>query len=522
MQVQHQVLGVAWVGSAMNRNPLWDRFEVICAARARDTAIARGERSFSFTDLHAIALALAARLPAGPGERVLVMLDNEPRTPALLAAIWRIGARAVFLHASPPPSHLAHVLAQTRPALVVGDAGDVASGAMTIDALLDLPPQLRPAVPMPPGEIASITFTSGSTGTPKGVMECVANLLDGPARIGRLMRYAPGDVILNPVPLAFDYGLGQYLSLLCEGVPMVLPEERSGQGVLAAIARHRPTVLAGYPSLFAELALGLAPTRQTPRESLRLMTNTGSRIARPAFEALLDLFPQAEVSLNYGLTETYRTASLPPALARSHPDSVGFGIEGVEVLVLRPDGSRAAADEEGEIVHRGAGAFRGYWNDAERSARVLRPDPERGPGAPPVVFTGDLGRISGEGLLYFHGRRDRQIKVLGAIVSPEEVEALLAASGLVREAAVTSLAHDILGEVVVACVIPPADMALEGRSAWLNGLKRHCRATLGPYMQPRGFEVMEAFPRARSGKVGHAALRALVARGLAIGAPAAA
>ncbi len=261
---------------------------------------------------------------------------------------------------------------------------------------------------------------------------------------------------------------------------MVLPEERSGNGVLAALERHRPTVLAGYPSLFAELALGLAPTRQTRRDSPRLMTNTGSRISRPAFEALLELFPQAEVSLNYGLTETYRTASLPPHLARSHPDSVGFGIEGVEVLVLRPDGSRAAADEGDEIVHRGAGAFRGYWNDADRTARVLRPDPERGPDAPPVVFTGDLGRISGEGLLYFHGRRDRQIKVLGAIVSPEEVEALLAASGLVREASVTSLAHDILGEVLVACVIPPADVPPEGRTAWLNGLKRHCRATMGP------------------------------------------
>ncbi|MBL9058539.1 MAG: AMP-binding protein, partial [Mangrovicoccus sp.] len=274
--------------------------------------------------------------------------------------------------------------------------------------------------------------------------------------------------------------------------------------------------------------------RETDRSSVRLITNTGSKIPARVFDETLALFPGAAISLNYGLTETYRSASLPVALARQAPDAVGHAVPGVTLAVLRPDGTPAAPEEEGEIVHRGLGTFLGYWNDPGRTAEVLRADPVGGAGR--VVHTGDLGRIGSDGLLRIHGRRDRQLKSMGIRVSPDEIEALLLDSGLVADAGVIALPHDVLGDMIVACIVPkraasatvapargPATtpMALPagatgdtGTSAgvWLSEaelvgrLRAAARQTMSQHMQPRRWLVFDALPLTRSGKVDYPAL----------------
>lgn len=473
----------------------WDRFAAVADARGDATAIRHGEESQSFRALKAEAIARSAGLAIGPGDRVLVAAENSPGLAALIPAIWHRGGIPVMLFADAPEHHFAHVRATTEPAAVfIGDdVGRPPAGAGG---------SARPPVQRGGADPASILFTSGSTGLPKGVVQSAGNLIDGAARMSRLFGYGPDDRILCPIPFAFDYGWGQLLSLLLEGITLVMPRPRSAFGLCEALERHLPTVFAGVPSVFGDLCSGLAPIRTVRRDSVRLITNTGSKIPRPVFETLLELFPDAAVSLNYGLTETYRTSSLPPELARERPDSVGFAIPGVTVEIRRPDGSLAGAGEEGEIVHRGAGTFLGYWNDPARTAAVLRPHPEGGL----AVHTGDLGRIDADGLLHVHGRRDRQLKSMGVRVSPDEVEALLLESGLAAEVAITALPHDVLGDMVVACIIP-APGAPDERTL-LKTLKAHARGRMSVYMQPRQYILFDELPRTRSGKVDYPTLRA--------------
>lgn len=523
-------------------NALWDRVAAIAAARGGAPAVLQGATSLTFSALAAEAAALAAGIAGriGPGDRVILAAPNDPALLVWTAAVWHRGAIPVWLHADAPDLHRAHALAVTGPALVVADSAW--PGGTPVHAPGDRPAAGATRRPCPRTGAApgSIVFTSGSTGPPKGVTQSGATLIDGARRIGVLLGYRTDDRLLCPVPFAFDYGWGQALSCLLGGMTLVMPDQPGGFGTCAALADHAPTVLAGVPALFADLTAGLAPIGATPRDSVRLITNTGSKIPAAVFAELCSLFPDAAISLNYGLTETYRSASLPVELARSHSDAVGLPVPGVDLRVLRPDGTEAAAEEEGEIVHRGAGTFLGYWGDPERTAQVRRPDPLGGDG--PAVFTGDLGRIRRDGLLCIHGRRDRQMKSMGVRVSPDEIEAILMECPEVAEAAVIALPHPVLGDMITACIVPRRDPAgraaavpipvhvpapagadiapglrdtgpapqVPDRKALLQALNRHARTRMSAYMQPRRWEILDRLPRTRSAKIDYPALRQML------------
>lgn len=535
-------------------NALWDRFTEIERRRAGHEAVFWGDRVWRFADLKQAALDAARHLAEGfdlqPGQRVMIVCDPVPEALAWVLGIWHRGGIPALVYGDSPPAHLSHIHRTTDAALVIADAALPDSGAIPRVEVSGLSPAADAPAPVPAeraGDLpGSIVFTSGSTGRPKGVTQSGATLLACSANLTALLGYAGRDRILCPVPFAFDYGWGQALTCLLQGIPLVLPRPRTSFGLCEALERHAPTILAGVPAVFADLAAGLAPIRQTDRSSVRLITNTGSKIPARVFEDLTDLFPDAALSLNYGLTETYRSASLPVGLARQVPDAVGHAVPGVDLFVLRPDGTEAALEEEGEIVHRGLGTFLGYWNEPERTAETLRPDPFGGP--TPVVFTGDLGRVGSDGLLRIHGRRDRQMKSMGIRISPDEIEALLLESGLIADVGIVALPHDVLGDMVVACIVPkaapeigpdraaaekraggsavaqrdagpsdaalalePRDMAdrarLPSQKALLGHLRSYARTVMAQHMQPRRWLVFDALPRTRSGKVDYPALR---------------
>jgi acyl-CoA synthetase (AMP-forming)/AMP-acid ligase II len=494
---------------------LWRSFEAAAEARGSAPAILQGDRGVSFAELRRWAPAYAAGLVArglGPGDRCLVWAGNSPELAAALLGIWLAGGVATLVNDEAPLAHLTHAAEATGPrlALVEPAKADAAARALEIPVLaLDRAPrdgELGPAE-VHDHEPASVFFTSGSTGLPKGVTQSHANLAAGCRGVAERLRLRPDDRILCPVPWAFDYGYGQLLSTVLLGITQVLPVARNPFAVCEAITQHRPTVFAGLPSIYALLIHGVSPLGQTDLGSLRLAMNTGGAIAPAIFAGLLKHFGHCDISLNYGMTETYRSAGLPPALARERPESVGFAYPGVALSVLRETGEEAEPGEVGEIVHRGAGAFLGYWGAPEATRRVRRPDPFWRHGelaAPMAVFTGDLGWKDRDGFLMIKGRRDRLIKSMGVRVSPDEVEQLLRGSGLVSDVAVVGLPHELMGEMVAAAVVPAAPGA-EPTAA----LKAFARQQMSQAMQPRAYRLIEALPLTPNGKPDLPAVRAL-------------
>ena len=212
---------------------------------------------------------------------------------------------------------------------------------------------------------------------------------------------------------------------------------------------------------------------------MRYFANTGGHMPRPTLERLRRAMPKAKPYLMYGLTEAFRSTYLDPAEVDRRPDSIGKAIPNAEILVVRANGEICDADEEGELVHRGALVSLGYWNDPERTALRFRPAPGQPGGItmPEIaVWSGDRVRRDAEGFLYFVGRLDEMIKTSGYRVSPTEVEEVIYATGLVGAVAALGIAHERLGQAIVVVASPPAEGALDAPAILANA-SAPCRST---------------------------------------------
>jgi len=491
----------------------------VLAARAEHDAtrdaVIQGDRRMTFGDWHARAAAFGNwyRAAGGPvGGRVLLWMDSSPEMAVAMLGLWRAGAIFALMDPKAKAGHFKHAAATIDPFAIVCD--DAASLPATdidtpifafkdIDLHQQRPDAVHESLPTDP---ASIVFTSGSTGRPKGVTQSHRNLLRACESVTGYLGLTDTDRLLCTVPWSFDYGYGQLLSTVLRGATQILPTTLNPFAICEAIATHRPTVLAGIPSLFTYLLRGVSPFRETDLSSIKVVTNTGGKIPGPILDELLQMLPGRRVFLNYGLTETYRTSYLDPSLVASRPTSIGRPIPGVDIVIVADDGSIAAPNEIGHIVHRGDFVCLGYWNDPEATAKSLRPDPLALPGCPnpaPALFTGDYGSIDEEGYLYFSCRRDSQLKSMGVRVSPLEVEDLLHESGLIAEVAVVGKPHEMLGDEIWAVVVPRS----ADNGDVVKQLTEYSRRTMSPYMMPRRYVVKTSLPKTTTGKIDYPAIK---------------
>ena len=495
----------------------WDALLAVAREQPDHPAILVGSDVLSFRAWVARALRYAAlyrQRGVTRHGRVLLWMESSPEMACALAGAWAAGGIPVLMDPRSGPLHFAHAVRTAAPEVIVmprgaclpttGDeTGRTAESVTPDDADATAAGEsVSGALPTDP---ASIVFTSGSTGQPKGVTQSHGNLVRGCLTVTGYLGTTHTDRILCPVPWSFDYGYGQLLTTAIRGATLILPTSNNPIGVCEAIERHKPTVFAGIPSVYTYLLRGVSPFRTTPIGSIATYTNTGGTIPAPILEELLGLVGEARVFLNYGLTETYRTSFLPPELVRERPTSIGHPIPQVDVVVVREDGTLAEPGEEGEFVHRGDFVCLGYWNDPESTARVRRPDPLAPPGLPSpphVIFTGDYGTCDPDGFLYFHGRRDHQLKSMGVRVNPAEVEAILYQSGLITEVAVVGRKDLLVGDEVCAFVV-----AREAGAPVARDLGRFAREVMSPFMVPRRIVVKDALPKTTTGKINYPELR---------------
>jgi acyl-CoA synthetase (AMP-forming)/AMP-acid ligase II len=166
--------------------------------------------------------------------------------------------------------------------------------------------------------------------------------------------------------------------------------------------------------------------------------------------------------------------------------SVGWPRSGVQVAVLRDDGSPAPAGEVGEIVVRGDVVMAGYWNNPDATAAALRDG---------WLYTGDMGSFDERGALTLRDRSKDVVISGGSNIYPREVEEALLTHPGVAEVCVVGAPDPEWGESVVAFVVPaqaaPAADALDA----------HCLERIARFKRPKRYVFVDSLPKSSYGKV---------------------
>lgn len=489
-------------------------------------ALVCGNRRWTYSELEGHANRMAHALLAEGlerGDRVALYLGNTAETVIALFATLKAGG--VFLPINPTtkvekllyilnnsrakaafvPSRALPKLLSTSDRLphlasifVVGEPTEQTDGTEPRlvaweDALTQLAGHQEP----PPKrcidiDLAALIYTSGSTGNPKGVMLTHLNMVSASTSITTYLENQPDDVILNVLPLSFDYGLYQVLMAFQFGGTVVLePSFTYPHAVLKRLVAERVT---GFPIVPTILALLLEmDLSKYDFSHLRYVTNTGAALPTEHIRRLRELWPHVRIYSMYGLTECKRVSYLPPDQIDRRPDSVGIAMPNTEVYIVDDDGRRLPPGKVGELVVRGANVMKGYWEAPERTAERLKPGPLPNE---MVLYTGDLFRMDDEGYLYFVGRKDDIIKSRGEKVSPKEVENVLHSLPGISEAAVIGVPDRILGQAIHAVVTLQPGAELTERH-----ILAHCRRHLEDYMVPQSVEIRDALPKSPNGKI---------------------
>jgi len=347
-----------------------------------------------------------------------------------------------------------------------------------------------PTVATDPDDVVLMTYTSGTTGLPKGAMLSYRNALYKSAAAADCNGVTGDDVLLSIAPLYHIAGMVMGINVpVYTGATSVLLHRFDPVATLQAIARHRVTWW--YSIAPMNVACMQVPgAREMDLTSLRMnpVTSFGITFTEPLAQQWRTFAPHCTaMEASYGLSETHTVDTYMPA------DAIRWGthgkpIPGNEIRILDPDtGAPVPTGQQGEIVLRSAGTFRGYWHKPEATAKTLRDG---------WVHTGDMGRIDADGYLTFTGRFKEMIKVSGYAVFPEEVETILIKHPAVAQAAVIGIPDATKGEVIRAFIVRKAGQSLDEAAliAW-------ARDNMSAYKAPREVRFIDALPATGAGKV---------------------
>ena len=490
--------------------------------RAEKTAVVFQNKNYTYAEINEMANAVAnALIKDGlkKNERVAVFLDNSVETIAAVYGILKAGG--VFSNLSPTlkPKKLEYIvnnldavflLTQQSKMAVVSEIQancpllkkTVILGSDSVhdfinsvkwDDFLSGGGSENPGSRSINIDLANIIYTSGSTKDPKGVMMTHLSMESAAKSIIEYLKYAEEDVVLNVLPLSFDYGLYQVIMCFICGATLVL--EKSFMFpfvVIDKLIKENVTVFPIVPTILS-LLFQLKDFGKYSFPGLRCVTNTGAALPVAFIKKLQEYFPGTQIFSMYGLTECKRVSYLPPHEIDNRPTSVGISMPNQEVFIVDDNGNRVGPDVIGELVVRGANVMKGYWKAPEETAERLKS--WIWPGEM-VLYTGDLFKMDSEGFLYFVSRKDDIIKTRGERVSPKEIENAIYEIPGVVEAAVIALPDEILGNAIKVFVVQS-----ENNSLSENDIINYCKTNLEAFMVPKFVEFVDSFQKTSTGKI---------------------
>jgi len=456
------------------------------------------------------------------GERVAIFMDNSVEVVVSLFGVLKTGGIFLIVNPTTKSEKLTYILNNCRVSVVISSmpklsvlkeatcdtpsvkiiylAGDnipsrevFAKKTFPLREIFSCNNGHKPNSHMIDLDLATIIYTSGSTGNPKGVMMTHLNMVSAANSITQYLENTPSDIILNVLPLSFDYGLYQVLMGFKVGATVIIEKTfLYPYKVIDTILKEKVTGFPIVPTISAIL-LQMEDIKRQDFAHLRYISNTAAALPVIHIQKLREFFPKTKLYSMYGLTECKRVSYLPPEQLDIRPTSVGKGMPNTEVYIVDEDGKKVGPGVIGELVVRGSNVMRGYWEMPNETTKKLKPCPNSGD---TVLHSGDLFKMDEDGYLYFIARKDDIIKSRGEKVSPKEVENILYEIDGVVEAAVVGVKDEVLGEAIKAYVV-----LKEGITLTEKDILRFCSRHLEEFMVPKYIEFSKELPKTSTGKI---------------------
>jgi long-chain acyl-CoA synthetase len=440
------------------------------------------------------------------GDRVALIMKNQPEYLEALYGIWHAGLVAVPVNARLHEREFAFILADSGAKVCFvshgldGHVGDAIEKIVTPgeDWQRMQHAGAVPVVEVEKDDIAWLFYTSGTTGQPKGAMLSHHNLRQMLlAFFSDVEQLDAADSMLHLAPLSHGSGLYNFAALH-SGANQVIPA--SGQFDPSEIF----TLIAQYPGAFFFAAPTMvkrlvdAPVaRSADTANLKNIIYGGGPMYVADLKAAMALFGN-KLGQIYGQGECPMTiTALTRAMHRDASDarlaSVGVAQSVVQVKVVDEHGGEQPPGSVGEICVRGEVVMRGYWQRPEANASALRDG---------WLYTGDMGEFDADGFLTLKDRVKDLIISGGSNIYPREVEEVLLLHAAVCEVSVVGYPHAEWGEEVVAFVACHRD----ARATEVE-LEQLCLDNIARFKRPKRYVFVDSLPKNNNGKILKTALR---------------
>jgi bile acid-coenzyme A ligase len=307
-----------------------------------------------------------------------------------------------------------------------------------------------------------------------------------------IMGLNSGDRLYSPGPLYHNVAFSITQRILFIGGSAVLNEKFDVDKCLAAIAKHRPTVLSLVPTMMLRM-LRSEKLKTADLSSVHSLWHLAAPCPDWVKRGWIERIGAEKVNELWAATEFTGATVINGREWLQKPGSVGKGFA-TEIRILDDQRRPLPVGEVGEIFTRFSGAPADYSYLGAKPLETVDGD---------FASVGDLGYVDADGYLFLADRRVDQIISGGANVVPAEVEAILTQHPGVRDAAVIGLKDDDLGRRVHALIEPSNADAPPA----LEALDAHLRLHLASYKLPRGYEIVAMLPRDEAGKIRRSKLR---------------
>jgi len=442
------------------------------------------------------------------GDRVAIYLPNSPEFIFTYFAVARIGAVVTPFNILFRTNEISYILNNSRAKVLVGAAGETEQYVMTpgvqfphLEKIITVGGPVQGAVDFyslisdasaeletvecDPDDLVKLIYTSGTTGQPKGVMLSHNNIMS----IGRLhesvLHINDQDLLLSPAPYCHIFYVLNVIGPFYAGAGVVTMQRFDAEKALDLISRYQCTHFAGVPTMYIFM-LEKYDSKKHDLTAWRFAHSAGASMPVEHINEISETF-QVGFCETLGSTEASSTIT-HNRLGHGKAGAVGPVSRGNQVKIVDEAGNELPTGEVGELLIKGPGIFKGYWEMPEATKEAFDDDG--------WFRTGDLGKYDEDGYIFLVDRKKDMIVCGGYNVYPREVEEVLYQHPKVLEAAVIGVKDPIRNEV------PKAFIRLkDGEEMTDQEMIDFCKQRLASYKVPRNIEFLPELPKNPTGKI---------------------